>query len=195
MKKTTVLIVVTLIVIVGFLCGCNEQQTPNTENDNGDVIDDGNGTTEPEDESEDEPEPPTTYTVNIQLSSTPSYDYYLTVGYRVYDNLNWQYVDPIIDHSYPNGDFLYFEYEIIGASPRGADTFEVPVGKTYVFQIWFRCRCSNCGQCYVAENMLDDSWFEPEKYFVGTFSSDETFTIHTTGYTTKSDGSILGASI
>lgn len=119
-----------------------------------------------------------TYTITIKLGNTSS-SYFLQTYYKVYENVqNWKDTDPLIGTT-----SIIFEEGFPDAS-----SFNVTVGKTYILEIWNICECSNCASCYIPENMLD-------KHFVGTFSSDETFIIQTTGYVTKSDGSLLNQSL
>ncbi len=184
MKKINFFLIVIIILNILLFSGCvtqNESSNDNTPPNNN-----------PSSNPPEIPSEPTKYTVDIRLSTTITSSQYLQVDYRVYDNVqNWKYVDPIIDTT-KNGKTIIFDSKNLFTG----QTFTVPVDKTYMFQIWFACECVNCGDCYITvPNMLDElrplENPNPVNSFYGTFSSDETFNIHTTGYVTKSDGSLL----
>ena len=165
-KQLVIIGIVAILVTVG-LSGCTEQKKPinnNTSNNNQTTPNNNNP---PNNE-------PTTYTVTIKLVNTTSSSF-LQVFYQLYENIqNWKDTNPI------NGtSSIVFERGLPNVS-----SFNVSADKTYIIEIWNSCGCSNCDPCYVPETMLD-------KHFIGTFSSNETFTIQSTGYITKSDGSLL----
>jgi hypothetical protein len=115
----------------------------------------------------------TSYTIIIKLNNNSS-SYFLQAFYKIYEDVeNWQSSE-IIDKS-----SLIFENGV-------SDSYSLNMssGKSYVIDIWLVCECTNCPPCYVPESKLN-------KHFFGTFSSDETFSILSTGYIIKSDGTLL----
>jgi hypothetical protein len=102
------------------------------------------------------------------------------IEYWVYNNVsNWKYIDPI-------------EYQSILIG--GGYSRPIPQSNIYLIRIRYVTYVDSdntgmgCTKCSFPEEIYN-------KIFQGTFTTGETFTIQSTGYITKSDGSLLSESL
>jgi hypothetical protein len=124
------------------------------------------------------------YNGQLKPNENPDLISSVDVSLKIYDNIeNWQLVDPIVERISKQIDEKNYQDSKIHLSDSNSyrTTISLQNGKTYVVDIWY--------------------WLNPEhrtmpdgmvgQHFYGTFSTDETLAIQTTGYITKSDGSLL----
>ena len=98
------------------------------------------------------------------------------IEYWLYNNVsNWQYIDPM-DH----------QTMLMGEGYHAS----IPQSNIYLIRIRYITYVDNdyTGMGYTKCSFPEEI---NNKIFIGTFTTSETFTIQSTGYITKSDGSVL----